>query len=468
MNPTSTLGPASEVVASSVLPSAPFRALLDAAPINVIFADRDCVIRYLNAASLATLEKIRHLLPVPPNEVVGRSIDIFHKQPEMQRRLLANPRNLPHRARITLADEQLDLAVSAIYDERRDYVGAMVTWDVVTKQLENERKVQEAAERERRTNSELQEKVDRLLAAVDAAAKGDLTVDIDVRGTDAIGRMGEGLGRFVGDLRKSLQAIAQNATSLAGASEELTAVSRQMGSGAETTAAQASVVSSASEQVSKNVQTVAVGTEEMSTSIREISKNAAEAARVATSAVQIAEDTNRKVAKLGQSSAEIGKVVKVITSIAQQTNLLALNATIEAARAGEAGKGFAVVANEVKELAKETARATEEIGAKIEAIQKDTEGAVLGIGEIGKVIHQINAIQTTIAGAVEEQTATTNEIARNVAEAARGSAEISQNIGGVAESAQSTSSGAADTQQASAELARMAAELQRLVASFRV
>jgi methyl-accepting chemotaxis protein len=170
---------------------------------------------------------------------------------------------------------------------------------------------------------------------------------------------------------------------------------------------------------------------------------------------------------LGESSAEIGQVIKVITSIAQQTNLLALNATIEAARAGEAGKGFAVVANEVKELAKETAKATEDISRKIEAIQTDTKGAVDAIGQISGIINQINDISSTIASAVEEQTATTNEIARNVQEGAKGGAQVTENIASVAQAAKSTTQGANDTQTAAGELARMAAELQKVVSRFR-
>jgi len=267
------------------------------------------------------------------------------------------------------------------------------------------------------------------------------------------------------NLQKTLAAVAQNATALSSASEELAANSQQMVSNAEETATQAGVVSAAAEQVSKNVQTVATGTEEMSASIKEIAKNAQDAAKVAATAVKSAETTNATISKLGESSAQIGKVIKVITSIAQQTNLLALNATIEAARAGEAGKGFAVVANEVKELAKETAKATEDISQKIEAIQADTKSAVTAIAEISTVINKINDYQNTIASAVEEQTATTNEITRNVAEAAKGSTEIAQNITGVATAAKSTTSGANDTQKASVELSRMAAELQKIVDS---
>jgi len=334
-------------------------------------------------------------------------------------------------------------------------------------EVEARREVAKKAAEEKAAGEELKAKVNSILEVVSAAAKGDLTRDVPVKGSDAIGQMGEGLGKFFGDLRHSIGGIGQTATTLSSAAEELTAVSQQMSANAEETATQANVVSAASEQVSKNVQTVATGTEEMGASIREIAKNVNEAAKVATTAVKMAESTNETVGKLGESSAEIGKVIKVITSIAQQTNLLALNATIEAARAGEAGKGFAVVANEVKELAKQTAKATEDISQKIDAIQTDTKGAVHAIGQISGIINQINEISGTIATAVEEQTATTNEMARNVSEAAKGSSEIAGNITGVAKAAQDTTVGASDTQKAAKELSRMAGDLQKLVSSFK-
>ena len=298
------------------------------------------------------------------------------------------------------------------------------------------------------------------------AEANDLASRVDQERQDEIGQLGRCLNLFVDKVHDLLTQIAASAQHVSNASEELSATSEQITANSEETSAQADVVSKATQKVSQNLQTVAMGAEEMGTSIKEIAKNATEAAKVATSAVKVAETATAAVSKLGDSSTEIGQVIKVITSIAQQTNLLALNATIEAARAGEAGKGFAVVANEVKELAKETAKATEDISSKIEAIQSDTKAAVDAIASISGVINQINDISNTIATAVEEQNATTNEMSRNVAEAAQGSGEISSNIAGVAEAAQSTSRGSADTQKAAQELVEMSAQLRELVAQF--
>jgi len=276
------------------------------------------------------------------------------------------------------------------------------------------------------------------------------------------------INTMVVDLRKSIAAIGDNSQHVGAAAEELSSISEQMAANSEETATQTGVVSAASVEVSKNLAVVAASSEEMLASIREIAKSANEAAKMAKNAVEVADETNRTVKKLGDSSEEIGKVIKVITSIAEQTNLLALNATIEAARAGDAGKGFAVVANEVKELAKETAKATEEISQKIEAIQNETKGAVTAIGQISQIITQIDDVSNTIAAAVEEQTATTNEIGRNITEAARGSAEIARNVSSVADAAQSASQGASDTQKAARSLTEMAAQLQTLVGKFSV
>jgi methyl-accepting chemotaxis protein len=297
-----------------------------------------------------------------------------------------------------------------------------------------------------------------------AVAKGDL----EVRGDpEAINRdfraVIEGMNSII-DAFAAVPAIQDCAKALASSSAELMAVSEQLATSADETASQAAVVSTASEQVSRNVHTLAMGAEEMDASIKEITKSACDAAKIATTGVKVAETTNVRVAQLGESSVEIGKIVKVITSIAEQTNLLALNATIEAARAGDAGKGFAVVANEVKDLAKETAQATEEIGRRVEAIQADTRSAVESIARINEIIHEINDLQNTIASAVKEQSVTSGEIGRNIAEVAAGSVEISKNFTVVAKTASGAASGASDTKKTAAELARMAGELERLVA----
>ncbi len=297
---------------------------------------------------------------------------------------------------------------------------------------------------------------------------GNLTHRIDVDGRDEIAQMGNALNDTIDNLSHVMAEIESDAKVLSSASEKLSATSVQLGANSQQTTSQAAAVSSAAEEVSQNVQTVSTATEEMSASIKEISKNASEAAEVASSAARLAGATTATMTKLSESSAEIGNVIKVITSIAEQTNLLALNATIEAARAGEAGKGFAVVANEVKELAKETAKATEDIGIKVQAIQHDAKGAVQAIDEISTVIGRINDIQNTIASAVEEQTGTTNEISRNISETARGSSHIADTITGVANSATETQQTANVSLQAAQDLSKLAVKLSGVVSQFQL
>ena len=507
------------------------RSMLDQLPINVMFANTEGVIVYMNEASKTTLRSIEYVLPVKVDEILGRSFDVFHKNPAHQRRMVADPRVWPHRATIALGPERLRLYGTAVHSGG-EFVGVMQTWEVVTKQLEIEQqnqdyksnfdaisraqgviqfdlegRVLEANDnflrllgysldevkgrhhstfvddgmRQSSDYSEFWAKLRRgefVAGEFRRVAKGGREVFIqasynpilDLNGkpykvvkyaTDVTAQV-----RMRRQMEDVLKGVMTSAQQLGAASNELSSVSQQMSATAEETASQANTVSAAAEEVSVNVQTVAAGTEEMSASIREIAKSAADAARVASAAVGVAANTNATVAKLGDSSAEVGNVVKVITSIAQQTKLLALNATIEAARAGEAGKGFAVVANEVKELAKETAKATEDISAKIEAIQTDTRGAVVAIGEISRIINQINDLQGTIASAVEEQTATTNEMSRNVAEGAKGANEIARNITSVAQAAQDTTSGASKALTAAQTLAGMARTLESLVADF--
>jgi methyl-accepting chemotaxis protein len=378
------------------------KSMIDKSPVNAMFATPDGVMAYMNDASLKTLKALEQYLPDKAENLIGKSIDWFHKNPSHQRKIINDPKNLPFKSLISLGKEKLDLLISAIYDDEGNYVGAMVTWEIVTTKLE-----------------------------------------------------------LISDLTRSSDDLASSATNVLSISSSLSAA-------AEETSAQANTASVASEEVNAGVQTVARNMEEMVASIREITKTTNEASNMSNEAMKMAKNANQIINQLGESSMDIGNVIKVISSIAQQTNLLALNAPIEAARAGEAGKGFAVVANEVKELAKQTAKATNDITKKIETIQSDSKNAVEAIAEISSAIEKVNGYASNIAASVEEQAATTNEVTRIVTESAEGVKQINENISQVSQAAASTGRDASNSQSAAKVVGEIADTLKKYVARLKV
>lgn len=370
-----------------------FKNMVDLAPINIMIATPEGRMVYMNKRSASTLKVIEKFLPDRVENLVNNSIDWFHKRPEVIRKIIADPKNLPHTTIIQVGDQKLDLLVSAVYDHNSKYIGAMVTWELVTEKI-----------------------------------------------------------GLMNDLTKTSKQLQDSASGL-------TNISNNLASSIEETTSQATAASSAGEEVNAGVQSVKSSMNQLVLAIQEITKATNEASHSSSEAMQLTKQTNVVIDKLSQSSLDIGNVIKVISSIAQQTNLLALNATIEAARAGEAGKGFAVVANEVKELAKQTAKATNDITLKIENIQKDSLGSVEAITKITASIEKIGNMTTSIASAVEEQAATTSEVTRVINESALGVATITQNIFQVSEASRNTRKDAASSRESAESLTKIATML---------
>ncbi len=500
--------------------------MVDQMPINVMTADpQDFRINYVNKTSIETLKSIQRLLPCKAEEIVGQCIDIFHKHPEHQCKLLANPKNLPHHAVIQLGGEYLDLNVSAINDAKGNYVGPMVSWSVVTDKVKADADTARlmtmvdempinvmAADPEEfrinyvnKTSYETLKKIEQLLPCKAAEIKGqcidifhkhpehqrrllanpdnlphsarikvgDETLSLKVSAIRD--KQGKHLGPMVSwavitgqvkladDFETNVKSVVDTVSA---ASTEMQATAQAMSATAEETNCQSTVVAAASEQATNNVQTVASAAEGLSASVSEISNQVSQSTKIARAAVEKATGTNAQIQELATAAQKIDEVVKLISDIAAQTNLLALNATIEAARAGDAGKGFAVVASEVKSLANQTAQATDEIAAQISAVQSATTSSVSAIEEITKVINEINEISNAVAAAVEEKGAATQEIARNVQEAATGTREVSSNISGVTQAASETGTSAQQVLEAAGELSRQSEGLSGQVDQF--
>ena len=369
----------------------------------MVFADQDFVVRFMNPAALKTLRSLEQHLPVKADEIVGQSIDVFHKNPHHQRGILADPSNLPLTTQISVGPEKLDLEVKAVYDDNQNRLGSMVTWEIVTKKLEMERQIKETAEEERRVAEETQKKVDVILGLVNSVADGDFDLDIPNLGNDAIGQVAEALDKAIGAIRSALTEVKDVSSTVATASTEMSSAAEEISKGAQQQAAR--------------LEETASSLEEITSTVKQNSDNAQEARQLANSSRDVAtaggtvvSDAVKAMSEINDASKKIADIITTIDEIAFQTNLLALNAAVEAARAGEQGRGFAVVAAEVRSLAQRSASSAKEIKSLIQDSNRKVENGTELVNKSGDTLNEIvesvkrvTDIVAEIAAASQEQ-----------------------------------------------------------------
>jgi len=468
--------------------------MIDEVPVAVMLCDLDFTITYLNKASREALKKIEHALPVRADAMLGQSIDVFHKNPSHQRRMLADPRNLPHKARISIGEEWLDLHVTAVTDSSGNYVGPMLSWSIVTELVRQEAQTKKLmtmldmmpinvllADKDTlnisyanrtsmntlrpleqhlpcKANEIIGKNIDifhknpghqrRLLADYQRTLPHRAVIDLGADKLElSISALNDEKGGFLGPM-VTWSVVTENIR-MANKMEEVVAT---VSAAATEMKASAEAMRSTADRGQEKSGNVASAAEQLSASISEISRQVAKTQQITNEAMNEAERSMQIVGGLAEAAQKIGQVLSLINDIADQTNLLALNATIEAARAGEAGKGFAVVAAEVKALANQTARATGDISQQVTGIQNATQAVVRANEAINKTVGQMNEISSTVAAAIEEQSAATQNVAANIAEVSTASGE--------------TGRISSDVNAAAGELSERSAELSAEIHAF--
>ena len=434
--------------------SAKMSAMIENAPINMVLADTEFNITYVNPATVKNLKPLVHLLPVSLDKVVGSNVDIFHKNPAYQRRILSNPKSFPHNAIIDLGDQKLDLLVSGIYDKQGAYLGPMVTWSNLTDKLKLEAESKRLQQENERNAAELKEKVDRLLINVQAAAGGDLTTRVVVKGDDAIGQLGEGLDQMISSLRHIIMQIIEAAEQFTDGARVVSEGSNSLSDGAQTQSANV-------EQMTASIQSLVKMIEGVAQNVRDVDQIAKDTSQRAVDGGEAIEKSIKAIKLIDKSAEQIAEIVGVISDIAAQSNLLALNAAIEAARAGEHGRGFAVVADEVRKLAERSSQAAKEIAILIkESTQRVKEGAELS--------HQTGKVLMKIIEGVEQSATGIDMIARATQEQTSTAAEVNTGVQNISSITESNASAAEEMANSSRVLSGQAEQLKELVGAFNI